>query len=161
MKTRTPRTPVWLGQFFLCLCLATTPCCSGNGEGEFVLDERAWTERTQILLVETDGAVAAIELDLPFDPGRTFPDKISVSVEESTRPEGTHMEYAVKSEDGRVKLAILSAGQEGFESKDLKIELTYTLIGSSTGPKLFDQVEVVKVLDVAFNNKQIGWRWIR
>lgn len=132
--------------------------CKGDGEGEFNLEERQGTFQTQTLLIQTQGEVAAIEMEMPFRASDTLPDSITVELGEAA-PEDTHMDYAVKAEEGKINVAILSGLEDGFDGRPLSLVMSYAMLGEKQDQNLFHDVTVNKVLDKDFHSGQITWTW--
>ena len=147
--------------FLLCLTAALGLGCSENGDGEFNLDEVQGGVQTQSLSVQIDGEIAALELDLPFEPSDTVVSSISVSVDPDN--DDTILDYAVTKEGGqsKLKVAIVNGHERGFNGQDIQITFSYKMFGSKQGQKLFDRVEVDKVLNANFSNGEIACSWVQ
>ena len=147
----------------LSLCLLLLFGCSGDGEGEFNLDTVVAADLSQTLLVQVEGEIAALELDIPYDPDRTDSSTISVSlVENDQTPTDTYVDFSVK-EGGWVKVGVLNGGENGLNGKPFELKVAYSTLGSDPYRRRFqEEATVFKALDTRFQSQKdkVTCRWV-
>ena len=145
------------------LCVVYCYSCSGGGEGGLNLDSYVGGESVRIFSVELKGEIAALEMDLRYDPNETDASNISVSfLEPDLVPADTYIDYSV-DEGGIVKVAVMNGLEKGLNGGLFRIKVAYSNYVDKVSQKSFhEDPHVVKALNTSFQRREddVKCRWI-